>query len=66
MAKQDNKKASFDVLPLHTIVEVVKLDQKGNFIGKKDMEYGQWKDFKRQSGYIYRCFQKKFSQFEIK
>lgn len=58
------KKTSFELLPLNTVVEVVKLDLKGNFVGKKDMEYGQWLEFKRQSGFIYRCFQKKFSQFE--
>lgn len=58
------KKVSFEILPLNTVVEVVKLDLKGNFVGKKDMEYGQWLEFKRQSGFIYRCFQKKFSQFE--
>lgn len=60
------KKTTFEVLPLHTIVEVVKLDFKGNFVGKKDMEYGKWKEFKGQSGFVYRCFQKKFSQFDLK
>lgn len=60
------KKVSFEILPLHTIVEVVKLDLKGNFVGKKDMEYWQWVEFKKQSGFVYRCFQKKFSQFDLK
>ena len=55
-----------DLLPANTIVEVVKLDLKGEFVGKKDMEYGEWKKMKKQSGFIYRCFQKKFSQFHLK
>ena len=60
------KKPAFiaDLLPSNTIVEVVKLDLKGNFVGKKDMEYGQWKKMTKQSGFIYRAYQKKFSQFE--
>ena len=58
------KKVSFDLLPLNTIVEVVKLDLKGEFVGKMDMTFQQWKEFKKQPKFIYRCFQKKFSQFK--
>lgn len=60
-----NKKTTLDILPLNTIVEVVKLDLNGEFVGKMDMEFGKWKDFKKQPKFIYRCFQKKFSQFHL-
>lgn len=62
------KKSSFipDLLPSNTIVEVVKLDLKGNFVGKKDMEYGQWRQMTKQVGFIYRAYQKKFSQYHLK
>ena len=62
------KKPAFiaDLLPSNTIVEVVKLDLKGNFVGKKDMEYGDWKQMTKQSGFIYHAYQKKFSQYHLK
>lgn len=63
MAKQDNRKFIPDLLPSGTIVEVVKLDNKGEFVGIKDMEYKDWKTMKKQAGFIYRCFQKGFSKF---
>ena len=53
-----------DLIPDNTIIEVIKLDIKGNFIGKKDMEYGEWKKMKKHSGFIYRAFQKGYSQFK--
>jgi len=47
-----------------TIVEVVKLDKKCNFVGIMDMEYGKWLNFKGQKGFTYISFQKGFSQFK--
>jgi len=55
-----------DLLPANTIVEVVKLDLKGEFVGIKEMDYGDWKKMTRQKGFIYRAFQKNFSQFHLK
>jgi hypothetical protein len=64
MAKKEDYKKGFlpDLLPLTTIVEVVRVDKEGNFV-KKEMKYGDWKEFKKQSGYNYTCFQKGFSQY---
>lgn len=59
-----NPKFSPDLLPAATMVEVVKLDSKGEFIGIKDMKYGDWKVMKKQAGFIYRAFQKGFSKFK--
>ncbi len=54
-----------DLIPDSTIIEVVKLDSKGNFVGKKDMLYADWKKMEKQSGFIYRAFQKNYSQFHL-
>lgn len=64
MVKKGNPNFTTDLLPVATMVEVVKLDRKGEFIGIKDMRYGEWKVMKRQSGFIYRAFQKGFSKFK--
>lgn len=62
-SKEQKKKYIPDLLPLNTIVEVIKIDLKGNFIGKKDIKYSEWKEFKKQKGFNYTCFQKGFSKF---
>jgi len=54
-----------DLLPLNTIVEVIRVDREGNFV-KKEMKYSEWKEFKKQIGFTYTCYQKGFSQFNKK
>lgn len=51
-------------LPLSTEVEVVKLEG-GKAVGIKSMTYEEALKFKRTKGFIYRTFQKNFSQFKI-
>lgn len=63
MAKA-NQKFSPDLLPANTVVEVVKLDKKGEFVGMKLMSFGDWKQMARQPGFDYRAFQKGFSKFK--
>ena len=63
MAKA-NQKFSPDLLPANTVVEVVKLDKKGEFVGMKLMSFGDWKQMTRQPGFDYRAFQKGFSKFK--
>ena len=63
MAKA-NPKFSPDLLPAATIVEVVKLDKKGEFVGMKLMSFSDWKQMTRQPGFDYRAFQKGFSKFK--
>jgi len=58
-----NPKYVPDLLPLGTIIEVVKIDKHGEFVGMKEMKYGDWKQMKRQPGFHYRAFQKGVSQF---
>ena len=53
-----------DLLPSNTVVEVVKLDKKGEFVGMKLMSFGDWKQMARQPGFDYRAFQKGFSKFK--
>lgn len=65
MAKaKANPKFSPDLLADTTTVEVVKLDKNGEFVGMKLMSFGQWKSMEKQSGYIYRAYQKGFSKFK--
>ena len=52
MAKQDNRKYIPDLLPSSTIVEIVKTDKKGEFVGIKEMEYGLWKKMEKQAGFF--------------
>ena len=66
MAKLDNRKYIPDLLPQATIVEVVKLDKQGEFVGIKEISYKEWKVMEKQSGFIYRCFQKGYSKFKTK
>jgi hypothetical protein len=53
-----------DFLPQNTVIEVVKTDLKGNFIGKKEMTLMEWKIMLKQSGFNYIPYQKGFSQFK--
>lgn len=58
------KKYIPDLLPLGTIVEVVKFNGKtGEFVGKKSMSHGDFKKMDRQKGFVYKSFQLGFSQF---
>lgn len=61
MAKQNYTP---DLIPANTIVEVVKLDNNSEFVGMKLMEYSNWKKLEKKKGFIYRCFQKGYSQFK--
>jgi len=66
MAKQDTKKYIPDLLPLGTIVEVVKYNIKTNeFIGMKLMSHGDFKNMVKQKGFRYQEFQKGFSQYKL-
>jgi hypothetical protein len=62
LTKEQKKRFLLDLLPINTIVEVIRVDKDGNFV-KKEMKYGDWKEFKKQIGYTYTCYQKGFSQY---
>jgi hypothetical protein len=67
MAKQNNaKKYVPDLLPAGTIVDVVKIDNNGDFVGLKSMNYGDWKNMKKQAGFTYKAYQKGFSSYKNK
>ena len=44
-----------------TIIEVILT--KGDEVVKKEMTVGEWRVLKKQSGYVYRAFQKGFSKY---
>jgi hypothetical protein len=56
------KKTTFELLPLETIIEVVAIDREGGAM-KKEMKYGDWLEIKKKKGFIYKAYQKGFSQF---
>lgn len=61
MAKQNYTP---DLIPANAEVEVVKINILNmEFVGMKTMEYSEYKNMKKQKGFIYRCFQKGYSQF---
>jgi len=66
LAQPDKKKYIPDLLPTGTIVDVVKTDKDGEFSGLKSMLYGEWKKLVKQPGFVYRAYQKGFSQFNKK
>lgn len=45
------------------IIEVIRT--KGDEVVKKEMTVGEWRVLKKQSGYVYRAFQKGFSKYNI-
>lgn len=49
-------------LSMDTIVEVIRISPSGNYVMKL-MRYGEWLEFKGHDGYIYRAFERGFSQF---
>jgi hypothetical protein len=64
MAKQN---INNDLILNNEIMEVCKFErQSGEFVGMKLMKYEEWKKMKKQSGFVYRAFQKNFSQFHLK
>jgi hypothetical protein len=50
-------------LPYDTLVDVVKIDLKGNFVGKKTIKISDWERFVKQKGFYYRAYQVGFSSF---
>lgn len=65
MAKQiGNPKFTPDLLHTTTMIEVIRTDAKGQNV-KKTMTYGEWKEMKKQSGFVYRAFQLGFSKYEL-
>lgn len=67
MAKQDKSKYAPDLIPASAEVEVVKINILNmEFVGMKIMEYSEYKNMNKQKGFIYRCFQKGYSQFHLK
>ena len=51
-----------DLLPLNTIIEVVRI--KGEEVVVKEMSVDQWQNLVKQKGYNYKAFQKGFSQYK--
>ncbi len=64
LSKEDKKRFLPDLLAANTIIEVVKIGPDGSS-QKKDMNYSEWKSMKKQVGFIYRAYQKGFSQFNF-
>ncbi len=62
MKKQS--KDYFSLLPDNTVLDVVKTDKHGNYLGTKEMTFENWLSFKKQTGFFYRAYQKTFSQFK--
>lgn len=58
------KKQSYTYdLPPETIIEVVRT-KKGEVPVVKEMTYREWKELKRQPGYVYKAYQKGFSCYK--
>ncbi len=55
-------KAESSILSNSTIIEVVRI--KGDEVVVKEMEFSDWKNLVKQSGYRYVAFQKGFQQFK--
>lgn len=66
MAKKGNSKYIPDLLPSGTTIEVVKISKKGEVIGIKEMQYGEWKKMTKQVGFTYRAYQKGHHSFKVK
>jgi hypothetical protein len=46
-------------------LDIIKIDNKGVCVGIKRMTDNDWKNLKKQKGYIYRAFQIGYHQFKI-
>jgi hypothetical protein len=66
MAKKANPKYIPELTPRGEVLEVVKLDKNGDFVGSKKMTYGEWRKMERQGEFTYRAFQIGFQQFKKK
>ena len=62
--KQEKPKFIPDLLHSTTMIEVIRTDAKGQNV-KKTMSYGEWKEMKKQAGFVYRAFQLGFSKYEL-
>lgn len=65
LSKEDKKRFLPDLLQDNVVIEVIKISFDGS-VQKKDMTFGEWKLLNRQKGFVYRAYQKNFSQFNLK
>jgi len=58
------KKASDSfLLPRETVIEVIRISKRDGSVVKKEMLFGDWLNYKKLPGYIYRAYQLGFSSY---
>jgi hypothetical protein len=62
LTKEQKKRFLPDLLPINTIIEVIRVDKDGNFV-KKEMTFGEFKGIKKRKDFSYIAYQKGFSMF---
>lgn len=62
--KRGNPNFIPDLLHRNVVVEVIRTGPDGINV-KKTMNYGDWKEMKKQAGFVYRAFQLGFSQYKL-
>jgi len=58
------KKASDSFgLPRETVIEVIRISESDGSVVKKEMLFGDWLNYNKLPGYIYRAYQFGFSSY---
>ena len=52
-------------LPRETVIEVVRISESDGLVVKKTMTFGDWLNYKKSPGFIYKAYQVGFSSFSI-
>ena len=50
-------------LPRETVIEVIRISESDGSVVKKTMTFGEWLNYKKLPGFIYRAYQLNFSQY---
>lgn len=50
-------------LPRETVIEVVSISESDGSVVKKTMTFGEWLNYKKLPGFIYKSYQVGFSSF---
>ena len=50
-------------LPRETVIEVVRISESDGSVVKKTMTFGEWLNYKKLHGFIYKAYQVGFSSF---
>ena len=50
-------------LPRETVIEVIRISESDGSVVKKTMTFGEWLNYNKLPGFIYRAYQVGFSSF---